>query len=258
MTFQVKEDHFFHPGPPRNPAPITATTPDAEPLELTTSDGARLAGARVGVRDADVDILYFGGNVSRIDDYGGALASSIAGLRANLFLFDYRGYGRSTGVPTIESLESDAIAIARFVRERSNGRPLVVHGLSLGSFMAAHVAGRMPIDGLVLESTAPDVQRWATNQVPFYAKPFMRINIAPALLEISNETAVQRYTGPLLIITGSADDITPPRFAHALGAASRSANKRVVIAPKQTHGTAMNADAVLRAYAEFLDSLRRR
>lgn len=253
ITFEVKEDHFFHPGPPRN-TPIA----NAEAIDLTTADGVHLAGARVAAPDADLDILYFGGNVSRIDDYGPALAHSLAPVRANLYLFDYRGYGRSGGTPTIESAKSDALAIYDYVRNRAAQRPVIVHGFSLGSFMAGHVASQRTVDALVLESTAPDVQRWATNSVPFLAKPFVRLKIAPALLAESNERIVRNYGGPLMVVTGSKDRVTPPAFANALLAASASTNKRIVIAQGADHGEAMMKPDAVRAYVAFLDSIRQR
>lgn len=252
MTFEVKENHFFHPGPPQRATAL------AEPIELTTSDGVHLAGARIASPEADVDIVYFGGNVSRIDDYGDELARALSSLRANLYLFDYRGYGRSGGTPTIESSKSDALAIYDYVRRHAAQRPVVVHGFSLGSFMAGYVASQRPVDGLVLESTAPDVQRWATNGVPWYAKPFVRLKIAPALLAESNERVVRDYCGPLLLVTGSRDRVTPPKFSQALLAASASANKRVVIAQGADHGDAMMKPDAVRAYAAFVDSIRRR
>jgi pimeloyl-ACP methyl ester carboxylesterase len=249
MTFEVQESHFFNPGPAEH-----APNADVEPLTLTASDGTKLAGVRFGDPNGDADVVYFGGNVSRIDDFPPELAPP----RANVYMFDYRGYGRSGGTPTIEALKSDAVAIADFVRRRNGNRPLVVHGFSLGSFLAAHVAETVPVDGLVLESTAPDVEQWAKNQVPGYAKPFVRIRIAPALLRESTERAVRTYDGPLLIVTGSKDAITPPRFAESLGAIARSPQKRVVIAPGATHGDAMLAPLARQEYATFLAAVRRR
>lgn len=257
MTFDVQETHFFQAGPAEHPTPIAAPGVTVEPLTLTTSDGVALAGARASTTVADVEILYFGGNVSRIDDYGAAFAQQLAPLRANLTFFDYRGYGRSGGTPQIETLKSDAVAIFDSVAARSH-LPIIVHGFSLGSFIAAHVASARPVAGLVLESTAPDVQSWATNQIPFYAKPFVRVKIAPALLQQSTERVVRGHRGPLMLITGADDPVTPPKFAQALAAVSPSANKRVTIMPQATHGTAMESPIAMREYAAFLDSIRAR
>jgi hypothetical protein len=243
VTFEVKDNHFFIPGPAERPTAI----PNAEEVRL-----GELAGARVTAPDAQVEILYFGGNASRVDDYGAFLVRALAPLRANVTMFDYRGYGRSGGTPSIENVKSDALAIYDFARERAGSRPLIVHGVSLGSFIAAHIAAHRPVDGLVLEATAPDVRSWGTRQIPWYAKPFVRLKIAPALLEVSNTTAVQSYTGPLLLITGAEDTITPPSFAHALYAASRSDVKRVLIVQGAGHGDALAFPGALEEYVAFV------
>lgn len=239
MTFEVKDNHFFIPGPAERPAPI----PEAEEVRL-----GDLGGARVTRPDAEVELLYFGGNASRVDDYGAFLVRALAPLRANVTSFDYRGYGRSSGTPTIEAVKGDALAIYDFVRERAGPRPLLVHGVSLGSFIAAHIAANRPVDGLVLEATAPDVRSWATRQIPWYAKPFVRLKIAPALLEASNEQVVRRYTGPLLLLTGAEDPVTPPEFARQLYAASASPVKRLVIVPGASHGDALAFPTAVQEY----------
>lgn len=254
-TFDVKEDHFFHPGPAQSKTPIDVPGRQVEQREILSTDGTPLRGAFVGASDAEVDIIYFGGNDSRVDDHGAAIARAMTPLRANLYLFDYRGYGRSGGTPSIGALKADALAIYDHVRSRST-RPIIVHGFSLGSFMAGYVAKNRPVGGLVLEATAPDVQRWATNQIPLYAKPVVRLRIAPALLEESNEKVVQQYDGPLLLVTGAADPVTPPKFTNALLKAARSTNKRAVIVQGATHGNAMQSDVAVREYAKFLADVR--
>ena len=246
VTFEVKDDHFFIPGPAEHPTPI----PGAEEVRL-----GELGGARVVVPDAEVEILYFGGNASRVDDYGAFLVGALAPLRANVTSFDYRGYCRSGGTPSIEAVKSDALAIYDFVRERAGPRRLIVHGVSLGSFIAAHIAAHRPVDGLVLEATAPDVRSWARRQIPWYAKPFVRLKIAPALLEASNEAVVRRYRGPLMLLTGAEDAVTPREFALALYEASPSEVKRVLIVRGAGHGDAL---AFPKALAEYVAFVRRK
>jgi uncharacterized protein len=253
VTMAVQEDHFFVPGPAQAAGPPSVA--EMEPLEITTTDGVKLAGVYVRQPGAKFDVVYFGGNASRVDDHAAGIAHSIAPLPVNMVFFDYRGYGRSTGTPTIEALKQDALVIVDDATKRAAGRPVIVHGFSLGSFMAAYAAEHRPVAGLVLESTAPDVETWAKNQVPWYAKPFVRLRIAPALLAESNEQRLRAYTGPLLLMTGSADPVTPPKFASALEKVSRSTNKRVAIVRKASHGDAMAYEAAVTAYREFLDSL---
>lgn len=253
-TIAVQEQHFFHPGPvaenERTPLP-----PNAEPLTIARGDAT--LGAVYLAHNAPLDILYLGGDSFHIDAYGADVDRAAAALPANLMLLDYRGYGRSSGTPAIESVKADAVAAFDALRERNGGRPIAVHGFSLGSFLAAHIATQRPVAGLVLESTATNVDDWAHAQIPWLAKPFIHVDIAEALRRQSNVDALRAYRGPLLLLTGSRDPITPPRFAQRLFEASPTpaAAKRVVIAPGKTHGDVLESEAAIAAYREFVKML---
>ena len=122
VTVTVKEDHFFYPGPAENPSPLSADGDHIEALSLTTNDGVQLAGAYVRRPGAKYDVLYFGGNAARVDDYGRAVAREMSSIAANVVFIDYRGYGRSTGVPTIDELKNDALAILDHWAARATGQ----------------------------------------------------------------------------------------------------------------------------------------
>lgn len=256
-TFDIDESHFFYPGAAATRVPATVEGAVVEDVTLTAADGTALGGVYVRQPDADLEVLHFGGNASRADDMAAALGRIVRGLRANVTMIDYRGYGRSAGTPAIETMKSDALAAFDQLRARAGGRPIVVHGVSLGGFVASHVAANRTVQGLVLESTAPDVATWAKNQIPAYAKPVVRLKIAPALLAESNVEAVRRHSGPLLLVAGSKDAVTPPRFMQPLLAASPSSEKRAVVAQGANHGEALAVREAHQAYAEFLDVVRR-
>ena len=252
----VDEDHFFYPGPAFTTAVPEIPPVTVERLSIAVADGATLGGVRLGQANADLEILYFGGNASRADDMVAFLGPLLSGTRANLTMIDYRGYGRSTGTPTIATLKADALAVLDRLRDRAGATPIVVHGVSLGGFVAAYVAANRAIQGLVLEATAPDAQTWAANQVPAVAKPFVRLHIAPALLDENNVEALKRYAGPLLLIAGSKDKITPPRFLQQLFDASLSPHKHVVVANGARHGAALLQPEARKAFDQFLDVVR--
>jgi len=246
----IGPDHFFHPEPTTVAAPDLA---GAEPVIVDGGSGVKLRGIYVRHAGAAVEVLYFGGDSYKVDEFGMEVAKLAGSLPANLLTLDYRGYGRSGGTPTIESVKADALAAFDALQARSDGRPIIVHGLSVGSFIAAHVAANRPVGGLVLESTAPDVNAWAQSQVPWYMKPFLKVDVTPPLAKESVANSLSHYRGPLLLVTGSRDEETPPKLAQWVleGAPTPHAQKRLVIVPGAQHGTAMLSPVATQAYAEF-------
>ena len=100
---------------------------------------------------------------------------------------DYRGYGRSTGTPTVIAMMADCRVILAFAREwleqRSFAGPLVVMGRSLGSASALELAASHPdlIDGLIIESgfahagplltlLGVDLKPWGSRQTTVFTR----------------------------------------------------------------------------------------
>ena len=98
-----------------------------------------------------------GGNIShRLE-----AAAGLLDLGVGVFLFDYRGYGRSAGRPSEEGTYRDAQGAYAWLRRRGFADTnILVFGESLGGAVAAELARREPVGGLVLQSTftsIPDV-----------------------------------------------------------------------------------------------------
>jgi len=89
------------------------------------------------------------------------LASLLLNLGANVLLFDYRGYGRSTGRPSEEGTYQDAMAAYQWLRQKNfQGTNILAYGESLGGGIATELALRQPLGALILQSTftsIPDV-----------------------------------------------------------------------------------------------------
>ena len=97
-------------------------------------------------RDASVTVLYFGPNMFKISRDGAQVGQRLLPLGVNLVMVDHRGSGGSSGKPTLTLLEHDALAVFDHLSATLKPRQskILVHGLSLGSFMAAHVASQRP------------------------------------------------------------------------------------------------------------------
>lgn len=223
------------------------------PVSLAADD-VQLNGVHAGAGNA-LTVLYFGGNGFHLDEHGDHVLAAIGPCRADVVMVDYRGYGRSTGVPTIAALKADALREFDLVNAQAPGK-VIVHGQSLGSFIAAYVAQQRPaVRGLVLESTTTNARDWANNMLPWYAWPFVRVELSEPLQGIDNVLAASGFAGPALVLEGSDDKVTPPRLAQRVYDALPSTEKRMVMVPGAGHNGVLSSAAVRPAYCEFVRQL---
>ncbi|MET0856798.1 MAG: alpha/beta fold hydrolase [Telluria sp.] len=259
-TMEIGESSFIRPDRKGLTAPdprldVQALLPAARVSEETiaTPDGATLRGVIVHRPGASATVLYFGGNAFHLDRHGAGLLPLLASCGADVAVFDYRGYGRSSGAPSVATMAADAVRAFDHVSARHPGR-VIVHGQSLGSFMAAHVVQQRPqAHGLVLEATSTTVQDWAEANVPWYARPFLRVEVAESLRGVDNVAAVRGYRGASLVLAGERDRTTPAPLAHKVYAALPDGAKQWLVAPGAGHNDIFGRKDVMPVYCGFVN-----
>jgi pimeloyl-ACP methyl ester carboxylesterase len=170
--------------------------------------------------------------------------------------FDYRGYGRSTGKPTVALMAADGVRAFDKVNATYPGR-VIVHGQSLGSFIAAHVARERPqAHGLVMESTSSTVQEWADARLPWFMRATTTVAVEPILRDVDTVKAAASYKGPALVMVGTRDKITPARLARKVFDALPTQSKLWVEAQGAGHNDVLGNAAVMPAYCGFINSLK--
>src|SRR5439155_9610288 len=109
-------------------------------------------------------------------------------------VFDYRGYGKSEGVPTEEGLLRDAQAARRWLAQRTGVREsqMVLMGRSLGGAVAVHLAAEGGARGLILESTFSSLPDVAAEHLPWLLPYWMMTQ------RFDSAEKIKRYQGPLL------------------------------------------------------------
>lgn len=205
-----------------------------EPVSVAHSDGAVSRGIFLRSPQSIATVLYFGGNEFRLDREGRPVVESLARAGVDIVIFDHRGYGRSDGTPTAELLKTDAADLYRFVRTKANNR-IVVYGLSLGSYVAASVAETQPIDGLVLEGAATNVEDQVHALFPWYIRLFVQPRLAAGLLAIDNVKALRNYNGPLLLLVGGKDELVPGSLQRSLYDQANTSMKDIQVFPAYGH-----------------------
>ncbi len=197
------------------------------------------------------NILFFHGNGEIIADYD-ELAPLYNRIQINFLPVDYRGYGRSTGSPTVTAMMRDCYMIFEFVvnwlKENDYLRPLMVMGRSLGSASALELAANYKdrIDGLIIESGFA------------YAGPLLQllgVNTRALGFEekkgFQNIDKIRTYDRPTLIIHAEQDHIIPFSDGQALYEASPSEDKTLLNIPGANHN-----DIFARGLSEYMAAVK--
>ncbi len=134
--------------------------------ELVTPDGARLVGYLVPASGPSRGLfLGFSGNAWNVDDFTVFLANRLLDL--DILVFHYRGYSPSEGTPSERALFADAKLILDTYRERLQPRRVFAGGFSLGSGVAAYLARKRPLDGLLLVTPFDSIEAVARARYPW-------------------------------------------------------------------------------------------
>lgn len=266
----IGESFWLHPrpGPAADSAAAARGLPEGYALTrivIPVKDTVQLVGLAATRPGAKSTILFFGGDDFVVADAGAAtLRALTTAAPVNVVLVDYAGTGLSGGQPSLASLKADALMVYDWVAARPSLAPhgVVVHGHSIGSFVAASVATARPVRGLVLQSAATTPEDWFHNffrpsRLKWWARPaypFIRFTLDPALAAEDNLARVREFRGPLLVLSGSADTKAAPAMSRALVAASASPDslKRLVMLPGSGHDDVLANPGFAPAYGAFV------
>ena len=219
--------------------------------EVRFGEEGRLHGWYVPGR-TDVTILWFHGNASNLSHPGRVEFIKLLHERLGVgfFIFDYRGYGQSSGRPSEPGLYQDARDSLAYLQSRDDVNPdrIVYYGRSLGGAVASHLAIESAPYRLILESTFTSTPDMARVQFPF-------LPLGPLLYtRYSNRDHLASVHAPVLIIHGDRDRTVPPQHADELYAVANEP-KQLYIVRGADHNDVHYAggETYLETFAVFLD-----
>jgi len=235
-TIEIKESDVFDVKRTIHKEDFNQMPYRLEETRINTADSIGLESWFIDNPKTNKTVLYFGGN-GFVLETSYHIITSILKQNVDLLVFNYRGYGRNQGVPSIEGIKSDALAAYDYLvfDKGLNADNIILHGHSMGTFLATFTAGLRGSDALVLESPISDLNDWSEIILPWFLRPFLKFEADSTLLKNSNLRQVKMLDIPLLLITGKDDNITPPQMAEKLYSTSVSQKKYLLIIKSVGH-----------------------
>jgi uncharacterized protein len=193
-------------------------------------------------------ILYFHGNGELASEYED-VGMILNGAGINLFVADYRGYGRSGGRPSISNMMKDTQGVLEgfksTLKKRGFNGSCFVMGRSLGSASAMELAANHPgeFKGLIIESGFCDI-----------ADLIGRLGLPSAHTETPGLDRVRRIEMPALIIHGEYDSIVPLPEGEKIFRNLKSIDKRMAVIPDADHNSILvvGMDLYMRELKDFI------
>ncbi len=244
--------YLFHPR--REPS---YRKPKHGDIMIPVEDDVVIGGCFHPAGNQNPTILFFHGNGEIVSDYDD-LGELYNRMGINFFAVDYRGYGRSSGSPTVTAMMKDCHTLFEFATQhlKKNGftGSVVPMGRSLGSASVLELAAanRPGIDALIIESGFA------------YAGPLLKVlGIDPDAIGFNedagfcNADKIKLWSKPLLVIHAEFDHIIPFSDGEVLYGNCPAKEKRFLKIPGANHNDIFMQDinAYMTAVKELVYSV---
>jgi len=204
-----------------------------EEVFFKNSNGDRLNGWFFQLPEPQAPVILINhGNAGNIG-HRLLLVQHLINAGASVFVYDYRGFGLSSGTKSLSGLIEDAESAFDYLTKTRQIPPsqIVVYGESVGGGPSCLIANSNAVDGIILDSTFTSLLSIAKQKVgvfciyPDFLQPYPAFN---NIAELTTKRA------PLLLIHGKQDNIIPLSEAQKNFAAAADP-KTLVVLPNSSH-----------------------
>lgn len=225
-----------------------------EDTYFSSSDGTKLHGWFFRQENATYTILMSHGNTGNIAGRPN-LISALLKTGANLFIYDYRGYGRSEGTPTVSGVIDDGCAAFDYLvnEKQIPSSEIILYGESLGVAITCQISSRRKAQGMILQSGFASLPRIGREHVPLMKMYPASLFPQPLLDNIS---ILKKEHPPLLIVHGHKDIVVP--FMHGQDLFKAASGKKFLVEfPDCEHSDipTVASEKFVAAMADFLKGL---
>jgi uncharacterized protein len=223
-----------------------------EDVTFDSTNGTKLHGFFLKTPGATKVILYSHGNAGNID-YRLPCGLSLMSLGCSVLLYDYEGYGSSSGTATLANVCDDAAGAVDFLEKQKHfqAKDIVLYGESLGTGVTCELSKRRKCGGIILMSgfssliKAGSDKLWWLRLYPKYVFP------KP---DMDNLAILSLPHPPLLIVHGQKDGVLSHSYSEELSRGACSP-KIFVSVPDGGHSDPVYDPLFLKSARKFIDSL---
>jgi fermentation-respiration switch protein FrsA (DUF1100 family) len=221
MLIKIIERSLVYPRPSRERGDWRPRWLRPQNVWFRAADNTKLHGWYVPYPDARRLVVYSHGNGEHVADQASLVARLQTHLQATVFVYDYRGYGRSRGKPTERGCLADGMAAQRWLAEKEGVgvEDIVLVGRSLGGGVSVAAAAEQGARALVLEATFSRMTDAAAHLYPYLPVRLVMRN------RYNSVRRIQGYEGPIFQSHGTDDEVVPLSLAQSLFESSPSRMK---------------------------------
>lgn len=246
---RFERTHLYFPQRDYEMTPTALGLPFRE-VSFPSCDGETITGWWIPADKARGALLYCHGN-------GGNVSTNLENARVfhelhlSVLLFDYRGYGRSSGRPSEEGTYRDGRAAFAHLTGALGFGPerIVIYGMSLGGAVAIELAGEAAAAGLICESTFTSVREMARRLYPALPAKLLVID------EYDSLGKVGRLGLPKLFLHAPEDELVPFAMGRELFAAASAPKEFLEIRGEHGEGAAATGPAYAAGIGAFLKKI---
>ena len=180
-------------------------------------------------------ILYFHGNAGDLSRWG-IITEYFVNLGYDVFIMDYRTYGKSTGVLSEQALYNDAQLCYKALSEMFNENQITIYGRSLGTAIATKIAATNNPKQLILETPYYSIVDVAKLRFPFIPVSYVM------KYELPTHKFIKNVSCPIYMFHGTDDYIVPYSSGEKLFKASRKKNATFITIKNAGHNNIIDFD----------------
>jgi pimeloyl-ACP methyl ester carboxylesterase len=223
-------------------------------VEVKNTQGLTLRGVAVSYPKPIVNVVFFADNRMAISE-NNSVIHRLGRLPANILWLDYQGVGASDKATnlSINAIKQDALTQYDYAATTfDSSLPTIVHGRGFGSYFASHVAANRNVDALVLDGAFNDISDLIANMMPGLSNAITRMKLHDEVHSMQIAPILRHYDGPLWLLVGEADKITPYPISQQLLENAASSQKYISVVPGATHNATLKSDFAIAEYKQFI------